>query len=197
MDIFRRFLCFYYCACAEAPLILLPVSKWTSNSDFPCRKTYPRGKLSLKTVFKDIFRRFLCFYYCACAETPLILLPVSKWTSNSDSPCRKTYISWEMLPKIRHFDPFLFDFTMRQRALDFWLLISCFPPNLGVKIFFLQILTPQRHFLTPKHVLWLINGPNRFRGLTCADEQEPPPKKKKKLKRDIAWQCWGSLGESR
>ena len=40
------------------------------------------------------------------------------------------------MPKRRHFDPFLFDFTMRQRALGFWLEFRVFPPKLGVKIFF-------------------------------------------------------------
>ena len=37
--------------CAETPLILLPVSKWTSNSDSSYRKTYMHGKLGLKTAF--------------------------------------------------------------------------------------------------------------------------------------------------
>ncbi len=73
------------------PLILLPVSKWTSNSDSSYQKTYTTRKLGLELHFKDIFRRFSWFYHCAGAETPLILLPVSKWTSNSDSSYRKTY----------------------------------------------------------------------------------------------------------
>ena len=47
-DVFRDF---FYCACAETPVILLPVSKWTSNSAFPYRKTYTCGKSGLQTAF--------------------------------------------------------------------------------------------------------------------------------------------------
>ncbi len=66
--IFRRFSWLYYCACAETPLILLPVSKWISDLDFPCRKTYMRGKLGLKTVFCGRFLAFFTFFVTAHAQ---------------------------------------------------------------------------------------------------------------------------------
>ena len=47
-----------YCACAETPLNLLPVSKWTSNSDSSCRKTYKHEKLGHQTAFYGHFPPF-------------------------------------------------------------------------------------------------------------------------------------------
>ena len=47
------------------------------------------AKFSPKRRYKGVFRDS---FHCACAETPRILLPVSKWTSDSEPACRKTYM---------------------------------------------------------------------------------------------------------
>ena len=145
---YRRFSWFYHCGCAETPLILLPISKWTSNSNSSHRKIYKHAEIGpkncilrafsplfvilslrmrrntinstsgfkmdvkfwlivpkniytrvnwvLKLHFKAMFRCCSQFCHCACAERPLVLLPVSKWTSNSDSSYRKPYTHAEI-----------------------------------------------------------------------------------------------------
>jgi len=58
---FLRHFLFCYCACTETAKTLLPVSKWTSNSDLSCRKTHvgPNGEFCKKTAFLRHFCDFV------------------------------------------------------------------------------------------------------------------------------------------
>ncbi len=111
-----------------------------------------------------------------------LLLRMRRNTINSTSgfkmelkfgfPVPKNIYGVIFCPNKRHLDPFLLDFTIWQCSLGFLAWISGFSPKVRGKNIFFTILTPKRHFLAPKHVLWPMNGQNRCRCLTCADEQE-------------------------
>ena len=47
----------------------------------------------------------------------------------------------------------------------------------GGQNFFFKILTPKRHFLARKHVVWYIPRQNRMNGVTCSVTEEPRKKK--------------------
>jgi hypothetical protein len=63
------------------------------------KNIYTRGSSAVKLRFKGIFCCFSWLYHCACAETSLILLLVSKLTSSSDSSCRKTFYTRKLCLK--------------------------------------------------------------------------------------------------
>ena len=60
---------------------------------------------------------------------------------------------------------------------DFALGARFFGEKGGQNIFF-KILTPKRHFLARKHVVWYIHRQNRMNGVTCSLIEETKNKKK-------------------
>ena len=73
-----------------------------------CLEFYP------KAAFLRVFWRYC---HCACAETPRILLLVSKWTSDSEPACLKNYTLRNLEPKLRPKDVSVrFSLRMRRNA---------------------------------------------------------------------------------
>ena len=64
------------------------------------------------------------------------------------------------------------------RILEFWFEIAYSRPLLGgfggifPQMTSSIVLTPKRHFLARKHVIWAIKGENRFNGSTWAQDRE-------------------------
>jgi len=89
------------------------------------------------------------------------------------------------MPKIRHFDHFLFDFTMRQRALGFWLEFRVFPQKLGVKIFFYNYNPPKALPYAKTRLMTHQRSKSVRASDLCGRARTPQKKtKKKKLKRE-------------
>ncbi len=93
--------------------------------------------------------------------------------------------------KKRHFDPFLPDLTILQRAWGFLAWNSRFSPKVRGKIFFYNSNPLKALPCTKRHVLTHERSKSVEGSDLCRWARTPP---KKQLKRDIPWQLWVLLG---
>ena len=136
-----------------------------------CPKTYILGKLAPKRRFKGVFSDFVTAH---AQKRPEYYFRFQNGLRIRNRHAQNP-ICREILPQKRHFDPFTANFVFWQRLqwaeYGFYPNFNVFPPKFGVDYFF-TILTPKRHFLTPKRIFWPMNGENRSSGPICAVEQE-------------------------
>ena len=125
--------------------------------------------VSLMIAGKDIWRNYNNVFACSSSE---------------NAEMRSVAMLWNWLNLHASAILYIQKLTINEKVycnfyiLPFWLEIAYSRPFLGVLgAYFPQmtspvILTPKRHFLTQKHVVWAIKRENRFSGSTWARSRE-------------------------